>query len=152
MAFLDRFLVREARALGLEVIDRCNLTVLLEPGPGRLSSTSWQPTQVLYADLSASSPRLLHGGPGDDVLSLHTLTKPTRWVITRNVMKTDEAEAYMVSVRCRCRAAVYSLRLRIPGPLLPCRLSPASALSAAQHQQHTEYNESKGCYGVAVIW
>ena len=27
-----RFLVREARALGLEVIDRCNLTVLLEPG------------------------------------------------------------------------------------------------------------------------
>ena len=29
---LRRFLVREARALGLEVIDRCNLTVLLEPG------------------------------------------------------------------------------------------------------------------------
>lgn len=28
----DRYLVREARALGLEVIDRCNLTVLLEPG------------------------------------------------------------------------------------------------------------------------
>ena len=27
-----RFLVREARALGLEVLDRCNLTVLLEPG------------------------------------------------------------------------------------------------------------------------
>ncbi len=27
-----RFLVREARALGLEVIDRCNLTVLQEPG------------------------------------------------------------------------------------------------------------------------
>ena len=28
----DRYLVREARALGLEVIDRCNLTVLQEPG------------------------------------------------------------------------------------------------------------------------
>ena len=27
-----RYLVREARALGLEVIDRCNLTVLQEPG------------------------------------------------------------------------------------------------------------------------
>ena len=27
-----RFLVDGARALGLEVIDRCNLTVLLEPG------------------------------------------------------------------------------------------------------------------------
>jgi len=28
--------VREARALGLQVIDRCNLTVLLEPGQGDL--------------------------------------------------------------------------------------------------------------------
>jgi MoaA/NifB/PqqE/SkfB family radical SAM enzyme len=27
-----RYLVREARALGREVLDRCNLTVLLEPG------------------------------------------------------------------------------------------------------------------------
>lgn len=27
-----RYLVREARALDLEVIDRCNLTVLQEPG------------------------------------------------------------------------------------------------------------------------
>ena len=27
-----RFLVRGARALGVEVIDRCNLTVLQEPG------------------------------------------------------------------------------------------------------------------------
>ena len=27
-----RFVVEEARALGLKVIDRCNLTVLLEPG------------------------------------------------------------------------------------------------------------------------
>ena len=28
--------MREARALGLQVIDRCNLTVLLEPGQGDL--------------------------------------------------------------------------------------------------------------------
>lgn len=27
-----RFIVEESRKLGLEVIDRCNLTVLLEPG------------------------------------------------------------------------------------------------------------------------
>ena len=33
---MSRFLVREARALGLQVIDRCNLTVLLEPGQADL--------------------------------------------------------------------------------------------------------------------
>ena len=33
-----RFLVEEARALGFEVIDRCNLTVLLEPGQEDLAS------------------------------------------------------------------------------------------------------------------
>lgn len=32
-----RYLVREARARGLEVIDRCNLTVLLEPGQETLA-------------------------------------------------------------------------------------------------------------------
>lgn len=32
-----RFLVESARALGLEVIDRCNLTVLLEPGQEHLA-------------------------------------------------------------------------------------------------------------------
>lgn len=30
--YARRYLVGEARALGLEVIDRCNLTVLQEPG------------------------------------------------------------------------------------------------------------------------
>lgn len=32
-----RYLVQEARALGHEVIDRCNLTVLLEPGQEQLA-------------------------------------------------------------------------------------------------------------------
>ena len=32
-----RYLVESARALGLEVIDRCNLTVLLEPGQEHLA-------------------------------------------------------------------------------------------------------------------
>ena len=32
-----RYLVQEARALGREVIDRCNLTVLLEPGQEHLA-------------------------------------------------------------------------------------------------------------------
>ena len=34
---ISRFLVESARALGLEVIDRCNLTVLLEPGQEHLA-------------------------------------------------------------------------------------------------------------------
>jgi radical SAM/Cys-rich protein len=33
-----RYLVREARALGVKVIDRCNLTVLMEPGQEELGS------------------------------------------------------------------------------------------------------------------
>ena len=33
-----RYLVKEARALGLTVLDRCNLTVLLEPGQDDLAS------------------------------------------------------------------------------------------------------------------
>jgi hypothetical protein len=32
MIACGRYLVREGRALGVEVIDRCNLTVLQEPG------------------------------------------------------------------------------------------------------------------------
>ena len=44
-----RFLVREARALGLEVIDRCNLTVLLEPGQEDLVEFL-AANQVRYAD------------------------------------------------------------------------------------------------------
>ena len=34
---LSRYLVDSASALGLEVIDRCNLTVLLEPGQEHLA-------------------------------------------------------------------------------------------------------------------
>lgn len=33
-----RYLVKEARALGLTVLDRCNLTVLLEPGQEDLAA------------------------------------------------------------------------------------------------------------------
>lgn len=36
-SMLCRFLVESARARGLEVIDRCNLTVLLEPGQEHLA-------------------------------------------------------------------------------------------------------------------
>ena len=38
MLLLCRFLVQAARALGLEVIDRCNLTVLTEPGQEDLAA------------------------------------------------------------------------------------------------------------------
>jgi radical SAM/Cys-rich protein len=47
-----RYLVREARALGVKVIDRCNLTVLLEPGQEDLAEFLAQ-QQV---EISASLP------------------------------------------------------------------------------------------------
>ena len=37
MSLLCRFLVESARERGLEVLDRCNLTVLLEPGQEHLA-------------------------------------------------------------------------------------------------------------------
>jgi len=38
LVVIFRFLVREARDLGLDIIDRCNLTVLLEPGQEDLAA------------------------------------------------------------------------------------------------------------------
>ncbi len=52
-----RYLVQEARRLGLEVIDRCNLTVLLEPGQEDLVSFLAQ-HQVRVFAMSPSCPLL----------------------------------------------------------------------------------------------
>ena len=52
-----RYLVQEARRLGLEVIDRCNLTVLLEPGQEDLVSFLAQ-HQVILVTKNSSCPLL----------------------------------------------------------------------------------------------
>ena len=54
-----RYLVQEARRLGLEVIDRCNLTVLLEPGQEDLVSFLAQ-HQVSAVATGSSCPLLVH--------------------------------------------------------------------------------------------
>lgn len=46
-----RFLVKQARALGVEVIDRCNLTILLEPGYEDLAEFLAENTVVITASL-----------------------------------------------------------------------------------------------------
>ena len=70
-----RYLVREARALGLEVIDRCNLTVLLEPGQAHLADFlaahqvcchTWLPSASV---MTATAPPL-PVAPGVAVLTL----------------------------------------------------------------------------------
>ena len=74
--------MREARALGLEVIDRCNLTVLLEPGQADL-------VDFLAAhQVSRATRRLLQAmrgqpTPDSDVLgSLSTVQSCTHSVTT----------------------------------------------------------------------
>ena len=46
-----RYLVREARALGVRVIDRCNLTVLFEPGQEDLAGFLAEQGVVITASL-----------------------------------------------------------------------------------------------------
>ncbi|MCR8921409.1 arsenosugar biosynthesis radical SAM protein ArsS [Dasania sp. GY-MA-18] len=50
-----RYLVAQARALGVEVIDRCNLTVLLEPGQEGLAEFLAQQQVVITASLPCYS-------------------------------------------------------------------------------------------------
>ena len=49
-----RYLVREAHAMGVEVIDRCNLTVLLEPGQEDLAEFLGAHQVIVSLDLRAA--------------------------------------------------------------------------------------------------
>src|SRR5207244_13548107 len=54
-----RHLVREARALGARVIDRCNLTVLFEPGQEELAALLAAQAGAVVASLPCSTRELV---------------------------------------------------------------------------------------------
>lgn len=64
-----RFLVREARALGIEVIDRCNLTVLQEPGQQDLAEFLAGHQLRIVASLPCYLGENVDGQRGDGVFA-----------------------------------------------------------------------------------
>jgi radical SAM/Cys-rich protein len=62
-----RALVREARALGVRVIDRCNLTVLFEPGQEDLASFLAEQRVDIVASLPCYTPELVNRQRGEGV-------------------------------------------------------------------------------------
>ncbi|CAM9645956.1 unnamed protein product [Ascophyllum nodosum] len=62
-----RFMVEEGRALGLDVIDRCNLTVLLEPGQEDLAEFLAKNKVHVVASLPCYSPKNVNMQRGSGV-------------------------------------------------------------------------------------
>lgn len=72
-----RYLVREARSLGIEVIDRCNLTILLEPGYEGLAEFLAEQSVVITASLPCYTEKNVQQQRGKGVFakSIESLQK-----------------------------------------------------------------------------
>lgn len=116
-----RMLVREARALGVEVVDRCNLTVLFEPGQESLAAFLAQQRVRVVASLPCYTPETVDRQRG-------------RGVFERSVAALRELNA--VGYGVEGSGLVLELMFNPAGARLPppaAQLEPAYRAELADH-------------------
>jgi radical SAM/Cys-rich protein len=86
-----RYLVREARGLGVHVIDRCNLTILLEPGQEDLGQFLAQQCVEITASLPCYSANNVDAQRGD-----HVFERSIRALAQLNALGYGPADSSLV--------------------------------------------------------